>query len=404
MGRDKCFVVCEKPFLPDDFPSDIRGALNPNYMDVRDAELTAKMVTKEIVKKMRLKTHSRILSDQSYGYDYMKILDDLPPKIFEEKPDLQMSHILDSWLQNVYSFTYTEERICYILERIVFFPIFPKNSKMKHFLDQMKEAIRTEVKDFSEEETEELIASRMLVMRVLEYVQLRMDLNMKLSPRMLSYEFSRVSDDLEQYIEFNHERKIKANWYTMVVALDYAALARMQAIKATTDNKNNTIEELVQVIDYLNQVENIIQQNFRRAAELWSGYIQYNLSRVYEQIVLTIDESSIKSHEVTGKSREEWIEKVRESSLKAISVRHRWMDNGMKGVFSTALSYEYFLALKHEYELCENLRGYSEDKKEKVADSIRNTLAELTVYCKTSGLEKLYDIREAFVKMAMRMR
>ena len=42
IGRDRCFAVSEKQILPDDFPSDIRGALNVNHMDIRDVENVTK--------------------------------------------------------------------------------------------------------------------------------------------------------------------------------------------------------------------------------------------------------------------------------------------------------------------------------------------------------------------------
>jgi hypothetical protein len=153
IGREKCFVVSEKPFLPDDFPSDIRGALNLNYMDIRDAGPAADKITAEIVRKLILKSHSRLLMNQKYVYDYTRVLDDVPGAVFEEKPDLQLAHILDVWLYRVRSFTFTEQRICYILERIIFLPIFPGDEKLKDFLSGLKDAVRSEVRDFTEKET-----------------------------------------------------------------------------------------------------------------------------------------------------------------------------------------------------------------------------------------------------------
>ncbi len=166
VGRERCYVVSERPFLPDDFPSDIRGALNLNCLDIRNADETAEKITAVMTKKLKIKTQSKILEDRRYVYDYMKLLSDVPGYIFEEKPDLQMEHILDTWQGKISQFTFTEERICYILERVIFLSIFPGKNKLLQTMAQMKDLIRTEVRDFTEEETEELIAGRMLVMRV----------------------------------------------------------------------------------------------------------------------------------------------------------------------------------------------------------------------------------------------
>ena len=74
----------------------------------------------------------------------------------------------------------------------------------------------------------------------------------------------------------------------------------------------------------------------------------------------------------------------------------------MKGVFSTALSLEYFLALKHEYELYDTLSGYSSERPEQIYEEIRGSLAELTIYCRTTGLEKLFAMREDFEELMRR--
>lgn len=409
IGREKCFAVCEKPFLPDDFPSDIRGALNPNYMEIRDAKETAERITFEIKKKLSLKTHNKILEDQSYVYDYMKVLSDIPVSVFEEKPDLQMAHILDCWQKNVNLFTYTEERICYILERVVFFPIFPKDKKMKQFLEQLKESIRTEVRDFSEEETEELIAGRTIITQILEYAQLRQLQSQSLQQQILRYDFCRIADELEECVDLLKLGDLKINWYLQITALDYAALARMQAINIEPGFPDERIESLKIAIDHLENIEILIKKYCLRAGELWSGYVQYNLSRAYERLLYAIEDKD----ENEGRNKDDekhkdqelikvkLIKRVRECSLKAISIRRRWIGNGMKGIFSTALSYEYFLALKHEYELCKTMDGYSSEPQEKVFEGIRNTLEELTIYCKTTGLERLFAIRDSFEQLMM---
>ena len=401
LKREQCYVVSEKHFLPDDFPSDIRGALNPNYLDLRDAEAAADRIVQTIAKSIRLKSHQKILEDQKYTYDYTKILDDIPGKVFEKKPDLQMADILDAWLENVYSFTFTEERILYILERVVFFPIFPGNEKMRHFLTKLKDAVRTEVRDFTEEETEELVAGRALVMRVLEYTELRQDGGRSLVPigrSMLSYEFLRIAEELETFTERCDSGEINMNWYLQIIALNYAALARMQMMNADPEESAGPDEVREKMIVPLKRVNEIMAKNCKRAGELWNGFVYYNLSRAYEKLYMREqEEASVGA--VSGQEVSHWISEMRENSLRSIVIRRHWIGNGMKGIFSTALSYEYFLAMKYEYELCEKIPKYSEKPRDKRAEDIRGTLAELSVYCKTTGLEKLFAIRESFEEM-----
>lgn len=404
IGREKCYVVSEKKFLPDDFPSDIKGALNPNYMEIRNAEESAEKITRTIIKEMRLKTHLGILDDQKYIYDYMKVLDDIPGPVFEEKPDLQMAHILDTWIDHVLLFTYTEERICYILERVVFFPIFPGNNKMKHFLLRMKEAIRTEVRDFEEEETEDLIAGRALVMRILEYVELRQIHDRAIGDNMLLYEYERIAEELEDIIDRLDQGEIRLNWYLKVAALDYAALSRMHMLNMVPESETDSSILQEKVIAPLNRVEEIIRKNCRRAGELWNGYVYYNLSRAYEKMYRLEQKEDAAGTAYSDQQAEDAFKKIKEYSLRSISIRRRWIENGMKGIFSTALSYEYFLAVKYEYELCESLPGYSEKTPERMTEDIRRTLAELSVYCKTTGLEKLFTIRDSFEKMIVRLK
>ena len=85
-------------------------------------------------------------------------------------------------------------------------------------------------------------------------------------------------------------------------------------------------------------------------------------------------------------------------------LRKSRIESGLRGIFSTALSYEYFLALKHEYELGESLPGYTGKDQQGITEDIRSTLAELTVYCRTTGLEKLFMIRDSFEELIRRLR
>ena len=118
----------------------------------------------------------------------------------------------------------------------------------------------------------------------------------------------------------------------------------LAGISGSTEDRWERIRK--EVIDPLLRVEDTIGRFCPRASELWSGYISYNLSCAFEKMYAIADQTG----NLTDQQREEWIQKIRAFSQRAVRLRQQWIKNGMKGIFSTALSFEYFLAMKHEYE------------------------------------------------------
>ena len=377
VGKDNFIVFSEKSPLPNNFPSDIRGILNPNLLDIRKQNEAVEKITNAIMEKLDLKSQFDETRNEKYLYDYLHVLDGIPDEVFSEKPDLQMKHILEEWLRMLESFTFAEERILFFLERIVFIPIFPADDDLKHFLNKTQILI-TEGKGAEE-----------------------LDAAVKLSKKIMRYEFFREFKDINgfhkasgsDYRQLAEEIKeldlCQFNWFVRVIQLDYAALAGLHYCRSKDADKSGKLEVLESVISDFNEVESLIAEFCRKAGDLWSGYVLYNLSRAYEQLY-NIDVSP---------EKENLLEKVREYSQKAISTRREWI-NKMKGVFSTALSFDYFLAQNHEFELYSSIPSYYNGDPANRARKIQDILAELSCYCESTGLKKLLILKERLEKMA----
>ena len=115
---------------------------------------------------------------------------------------------------------------------------------------------------------------------------------------------------------------------------------------------------------------------------LWLGYAQYDLTRAYENMYKITKDPT-------------YLEKVEEYSQASIVTRYKWFyDNPFKGVFSNALSYEYFLVYKYEYELRYKYQHYSNDGSEEILKGLDKLKTELNHYYESTGLGRLYDMRD----------
>ena len=91
------------------------------------------------------------------------------------------------------------------------------------------------------------------------------------------------------------------------------------------------------------------------------------------------------------------MEGMRDASTAAIDARKRTINKSrhLKGIFTTALTYEYFQALYREYDLEYKWPEFFEGDLADIARKINNALTELNIYCDASGLKQLYDVRDS---------
>ena len=89
-------------------------------------------------------------------------------------------------------------------------------------------------------------------------------------------------------------------------------------------------------------------------------------------------------------------EKIRYYSISSITTRRKWCKvNTFKGVFTNALSFEYFLVKKHELEIRLTTNGYANITKEQMIQDLKNLDEELKQYCDSTELGRLYDMKSS---------
>ena len=198
-----------------------------------------------------------------------------------------------------------------------------------------------------------------------------------------SRDFSSIAGSLEQAAYDIKNGKINTNWYLNMMACDYAGLARMRAVRFSQLPQIEYETNLQKAGDMFDRANVLAQKYCIQSHYLWEGYIQYNISRIYELLY--------------EKDRKEpYLQGIRDASKYAIDARKRTINKSryLKGIFSIALTYEYFLALQNEYKLEFKWPEFFEGNLDDIARKIDNALAELNIYCDATGLKKLYDVRD----------
>ncbi|MBO7342205.1 MAG: nucleotide-binding protein [Clostridia bacterium] len=392
IDQKNCFFISEKQTLPDDFPSDLQNVINPNFFDKNDLDGVAKKTCAELVRHLGLKHYRDILKDPNYIYDYKKVLDDIPTNVFEEQADLQLDHILDEWERNVASFEFLPERIMYLAERLKFFPVFNSNDRFFRFLSGVQELIKPTEKDFELYGHAYMIQSCNFINDILDYTKTKLDKTVlmhlsnpaqyRAENRSHQFEFKEIADGLRDFVEAFEDGTYEYNWLIKVLAYEYTALAHMKYIACVDKYDESILKMMDFVIDCYEKAASVGKRNDPYSKILWQGYTQYNLTRAYENLYKVTHESA-------------YLDKMQEYSQASIVTRRKWFtDNPYKGVFSNALSFEYFLVYKYEYELRHKYAAYSPDTPDEILQGLDKLKSELNSYCATTGLGRLYDMRD----------
>lgn len=425
--RKKCYTVSEYEDLPADFASDLKGALNLNQMPFDDDHLeeTASDIVEQLKKEYHLRSNKDILHSDEYIYEYEKVLDGIGRKIYKLEYARQMDAILEFWLKNVRTFTYTEERIYYILERVTFFPLFTNNSTLRHFFRKLLRSIREEVPDLGDNESKPLIESRIMVTKVLEYIMLVQNIGKVPVSRDDGLQFQDIAETLDEFIRKSVSNpagagttkktspEISVSWYLKLIAYDYAALARMKMALSPGLSPDEKCRQLIKAVESLNSVEDIIKSRsgVHRVTlkELWFGYTKFNLSRAFEQIYRCCEQDKTLSFNIHYggeiiENQEDLIRFIKATCNDAILYRRRWIDqSSLNGVLGKILSYEYFIAKTNEYRLRNEIPGFVDDTPEQRASEIDSTIRFLEVYCETTGLGKLLSVKDSLVELRAKM-
>ncbi len=391
--QQNCFFISERQKLPEDFPSDLQNVVNPNYFDKNDPDSVVKSTCRALIKHLGIKNYQDILSRDDYEYDYKRVLDDIPYTVFEKKADVQLEHILTEWENNLRSFEFVVERVMYLLERIKFFPDFNCNERFFAFLANVESMIRPSELDYKYYDRNYLIHTCQFVTQILEYSRIKLNkqvLACLADPaahpqeiKRYKAEFKGIADDLRDFIDAFEDGTYHYNWLIRVMAYEYTALAYMKYLVCLDRYDDSILELMKYIISCYEKVIRVGKRNDPFSHILWQGYAQYDLTRAYENL-----------YKITGD--ESYFEKMEDYSQASIATRYRWFcENPFKGVFSSALSYEYFLVCRHEYELRFKYPHYSPDTDNEILVGLGGLKEELSRFCETTGLGRLYDMRDS---------
>lgn len=201
------------------------------------------------------------------------------------------------------------------------------------------------------------------------------------------YKTKNLSVILKNTINLIEKEELNVNWFIKLICYNYASLTILHECTLGQLQLEEHIKNLQSAAKYLNEVIILTNKHCSKSSELWDGYAQYNLCRVYQSLY-NVDDVEKKPF---------YLEEITKTSYKAIESRKRLIYANFKGIFSNAILFEYFLALKNKYEFNMHLEGYA--YKDKIIEQIDNTMIELNKYCEISGLIKLINLREQLCNM-----
>lgn len=400
-NTDNCIFLSEKVPLPEDFPSDLKGLVNPNYFDKDSIDEVAENVCDTVIEQLKLTPHENVLGDPAYYYDYAKILDDVPQHVFEQRADVQLRSILDSWREAVASFGFASERIMYLLERLKFFPVFKTDEYFFEFIADMRRLIVPQSADFARDGAGYINAVYDMADSLLHYTDVKMRKDVlecmrdpsanpvaTQSNRMI---FAGIVERLKKFLhKAETDDRYKYNWFVLEMAYEYVGLAVMKVL-GFSELDESAMPQLEYARDAYYKVIEIADEYGGPSAVLWRGYSEYNLTRVHETM-----------YTLTKKA--EYLDKIREYSYKSIATRREWCRVGsFKGAFTNALSFEYFLVKRHELEIQCAIPEYKTMSQAQMAQYLAELETELRQYYGSTELGRLYDMKVSLDSLKQRL-
>lgn len=397
--KENCFFLCDKQKLPDDFPSDLKGFINPNYFDKSNLEITAESTAKEIISHLDIECTKNICFDYSYQYD-RTILADIPRAILEKGMEAQLHGILDEWLKNIKEFDFVSERIMYILERIEYLPVFNNDKNMENFLNQIRDLITPTKTDNENGSYEKYVDICDFIKNLIDYTQLKTQKEVtdslynisknKRQDELCYRKFKRIVKEINEFID-TFRNGGNYNWLIQIAAYDYASLADLKQLKYIKKNTDKYKNILARTIKNFESAIKIAKSQDINSDKMWLGYLAFNLARAY-----------VLDFEINKNSKD--IELVCDYLALSIDIRHSWIiRNPFHGVFANALSFEYFIASKYDYELRAMLPEYTNETMEDQLNNLKELKDELNLYCKNSEFGKLYDVRNSIDDLIYRI-
>ncbi len=389
MDINKIKVVAdfEKSDLGNDFPSDIRDALNiktfnnNNFNSVLDSveqyaiNIFSRNSTKDIIYKIDEIFDFENVFDEYEKYEY------IPNKRIKTLRD-----ILNMWKETVTTLDFVEERFVFCLERLKSFPIFGNGSQLvKWIIDFQKHIIIDSNKDNKTlispniESRSFLKIIKNIIDLCLKYTVIKSDdqtENDEFEYRTIANEFEDVYEQVKVYL--NNGGKI--NPIALFCLYEYYGLTEMRIYKANNSDNINKLEHINKIINlYVEGAE--IAENIDSDFNAYSGYITFNLGRAY------FYRYKLTNEETDKKLFHKYMEKT-------LLIRKKWKDSSeLPECYLNALSYEYFYAnseyIKMLYETGDLDRNSFILRTDKIIESIDGYISrdeELSKLCKIKNV------------------
>jgi len=392
LGRDNLIFLSEKSVLPDDFPSNIKGEIQINHFDRNSIDDTVERVCKELLQTHRITSARDRLTEPSYIFDG-RVLDDIDQSIRAGKTEAQLRSIIECWSDNVKRYDYLQEKILYILERVAFFPVMGDDDGLLEFLGKIKDHIAPTKLDLSHYENGKLPAeyenAMILAKQIVDYTELKSRKDTRECIRdpsenvratdIIERKFRSIFSEIKKVIDTFESDECRYIWLVRIVAYDYAALCQMKMYEIDSDfDSEENRKDLDEAIRFFTMAIDIAKRHDTNSGNLWLGYLQYNIARAYHKKYLCTHDR-------------QYLSMVKDNLLDSIGYRERWSKNEYyKGIFATALSYEYFLASFFDCKLRDQLEGYTKESKDDNLMSLQHLRSELYNYCVESELGVLY--------------
>ena len=281
-------------------------------------------------------------------------------------------------------------------------PVFNCDNSLFDFIKNVKLQIVPNEIDCDIYDREFLYAVCECICNILDYSQIKLDKDfLKLLSdaeknerklRIYRGKFEKISNSLRNFIKrFETDGHFNVNWLIKVLAYEYAPLAGMKAIACGGYSNEDIANKVNGYITLYNSAVESGKTYDSYSQILWQGYSEYNLTRAYEQLY-NVGHSA------------ECLQKMEECSIASMNTRSEWCDGfSFPGIFSTALSFEYFLVCLYELKMRYTYKEYTNDSPAEIMDDLATLKNKLKQYCENTEFTRLYDMYQSIEKLAERI-
>lgn len=386
MDINKIKVVAnfEKSELGDDFPSDIRDALNIKTFSNDTFEDILNSVESFAKNSFSRESTIGILKKNDEIFDFENVFDEYEK--YEYIPSMRikkLKDILDLWLKTVAELDFIDEKFAFCLERLKSFPIFGNGTKLCDWIRNFRKHIVVgDTQNVAERKFLRMVKT--VIDLCLDYTVIKSDEkteNEISEYKLVANEFKDVYADVKAYL--NDGRRI--NPLILFCLYEYYGLTEMRIYKGDTKSDINAkLEHINKIISLYGEgvgIANEVDSDFQN----YTGYITFNLGRAY-----------FYKYELTRASEDkDLFVRFMEKTLK---VRKNWKESTqLPQCYINALSYEYFYA-KSEY--IKMLYKIEELNKEDLILSVNQIIEGIDGYIsRDEELMKLCKIKNVCINM-----